>query len=107
MGPPRPHTPGHFFLGEKVTKTPPGTPRSPILCPIGLYRVCNCGATESGFWHLICGGSINDASAAALLMGYINLVIRIGESFNAPGMADVREVPKHSQRKLDKTGRGQ
>ena len=23
--------PGHFFLGEKVTKTPPGTPRTPLF----------------------------------------------------------------------------
>ena len=23
--------PGHFFLGEKVTKTPPGTPRTPVF----------------------------------------------------------------------------
>ena len=31
LGPPRPQTPGHFFLGEKVTKTPPGTPRTPFF----------------------------------------------------------------------------
>ena len=37
MGPPRPHTPGHFFHGEKVPKTPPGTPRTPF-CPIGRQQ---------------------------------------------------------------------
>ena len=56
-----------FFDAEKVTKKAPGTPRSPIFCPIGLYQWGNFSATELGFCHLICGGSIDDASAAALL----------------------------------------
>ena len=46
LGPSRPQTPGHFFLGEKVTKTPPGSPRTPF-CPIGPDGICCCAATES------------------------------------------------------------
>src|SRR5699024_12761359 len=34
--------PGHFFHGEKVTKTPPGTPRSPIFA----QSVCINGETS-------------------------------------------------------------
>ena len=44
LGPPRPQTPGHFFLGEKVTKTPPGTPRPPFLLnrtPSDLMLLCH------------------------------------------------------------------
>ena len=63
--------PGHFFHGEKVPKTPPGTPRSPIFCPIGLYQWGNFSATELGFCHLIYSGSIDDASADALLKRYM------------------------------------
>ena len=38
-----------FFDAEKVTKKAPGTPRSPILCPIGLYQIWNLSATELSF----------------------------------------------------------
>ena len=32
---------GYFALGGKVTKSPPGTPRAPFICPIGrLQRGC-------------------------------------------------------------------
>src|SRR5699024_12187677 len=57
----------YFFHVEKVPKKTPGTPRSPIVYLIGLYQTWDSGATESGFWHLIYSGSIDDASAAALL----------------------------------------
>ena len=30
---------GYFALGGKVTKTPPGRPRSPIICPIGRHQI--------------------------------------------------------------------
>ena len=36
---------GYFALGGKVTKTPPGTPRTPI-CPIGRYQGRHPVATE-------------------------------------------------------------
>ena len=39
---------GHFALGGKVTKTPPGTPRTPF-CPIGHYRGRYRAATEFPF----------------------------------------------------------
>lgn len=38
-----------FFDAEKVTKKAPGTPRSPIFCPIGLYQCGNYSATEFRF----------------------------------------------------------
>ena len=66
-----------FFDAEKVTKKAPGTPRSPIVCPIGLYQTWDSGATESGFWHLIYSGSIDDASAAALLKRWMFLGVRV------------------------------
>ena len=30
---------GYFALGGKVTKTPPGRPRSPIICLIGRHQI--------------------------------------------------------------------
>ena len=48
MGPARPQTPGHFFHGEKVTKTPPGTPRTPLLSNWTPARE-HCAATEFPF----------------------------------------------------------
>ena len=64
-----------FFDAEKVTKKAPGTPRSPIFFLIGLYQWGNSSAPESGFCHLIYSGSIDDASAAALLKGEMFLLV--------------------------------
>ena len=62
---------------EKVPKKTPGTPRSPIVYLIDLYQTWDSGATESGFWHLIYSGSIDDASAAALLKRWMFLGVRV------------------------------
>ena len=67
----------YFFHVEKVPKKTPGTPRSPIVYLIGLYQTWDSGATESGFWHLIYSGSIDDASAAALLKRWMFLGVRV------------------------------
>ena len=57
LGPPRPQTPGHFFLGEKVTKTPPGTPRTPLLPNRTLLDLIpGCHRITSPFGHLISAG---------------------------------------------------
>ena len=66
-----------IFHVEKVPKKTPGTPRSPIVYLIGLYQTWDSGATESGFWHLIYSGSIDDASAAALLKRWMFLGVRV------------------------------
>ena len=67
--------PGHFFLGEKVTKTPPGTPRTPLFIQSDAPKLCECAATEvaDSFGLLICGGFLVDASAVALLKGEMKL----------------------------------
>src|SRR5699024_4120239 len=52
-----------------------------FLCPIGLYQWGNFSATESGFGHLIYSGSINDASATALLKRWMFLGVRVETSF--------------------------
>ena len=88
LRPPRPRERGvsplgasDFFDAEKVTKKAPGTPRSPYFCLISLYQWGNFSATESGFGHLIYSGSINDASATALLKGYMFLGMLVETCF--------------------------
>ena len=46
---------GYFALGGKVTKTPPGFPRTPF-CPIGRSQVRTAQPLKRHFLHLICGG---------------------------------------------------
>ena len=100
VGAARPHTPGRgvsppgasdFFDAEKVTKKAPGTPRSPIFCPIGLYQWGNFSATELGFCHLICGGSIDDASASGPVK---EIDVSIGACRNMVLTTHPREYPK-------------
>ena len=74
--------PGYFFRGEKVTKTPPGTPRSPIVYLNRFLSVLGHLCTESGFCHLIYSGSINETSAAALLKGDMFLLVLGGDFFH-------------------------
>ena len=62
---------GHFALGGKVTKTPPGTPRSPF-CLIGRYQRRYPVATEllQGRWPLVIGQASRELRLTALgLMG--------------------------------------
>ena len=50
---------GYFALGGKVTKTPPGFPRTPI-CPIGRHQGRFPVATEilPGRWPLVIGAAL-------------------------------------------------
>ena len=72
--------PGHFFLGEKVTKTPPGTPRSPYFCLINLYLWGNSSATEfRSFSNLQL--VVNETSPAGLLKGDMFLGVHVEKFF--------------------------
>ena len=79
-----------FFDAEKVTKKAPGTPRSPIFFLIGLYQWGNSSAPESGFCHLIYSGSIDDASAAALLKGEMFLLVLVETWFLKCNLGSIR-----------------
>ena len=72
--------PGHFFHGEKVTKTPPGTPRSPIFA----QSVCINGETSLPLnlvLFLIYSLVVNDTPPAGLLKGYMFLLVLVETFF--------------------------
>ena len=58
---------GYFALGGKVTKTPPGFPRTPI-CPIGRHQGRFPVATEilPGRWPLVIGAVVYPLRLTAL-----------------------------------------
>ena len=60
---------GYFALGGKVTKTPPGFPRTPI-CPIGCLQGRYPVATEflPGRWPLVFGAEIYPLRLTALVL---------------------------------------
>ena len=69
---------GHFALGGKVTKTPPGFPRTPF-CPIGRLQGRFPVATEflPGRWPLVIGAEVYPLRLTALgLMDFASFVIK-------------------------------
>ena len=77
----RPRTPRFTFGRPKVNRKTAKTHGFGFLFPIGLYQWGKFSATESGFGHLIYSGSINDASATALLKGYMFLGMLVETCF--------------------------
>ena len=65
----RPRTPRFTFGRPKVNRKTAKTNGFGFLFLIGLYQIRDISAIELGFCHLIYSGSIDDASATALLKG--------------------------------------
>ena len=62
--------PGNFLYAQKVTKKAPGTPRTPLFCPIGLYQNRYRAATEIPLacWSLVIGAVVYRLRLTALGM---------------------------------------
>ena len=79
-GYPPPHPGVHFWTPKSEPKNRQNQGFG-FLCLIGLYQWGNFSATESGFGHLIYSGSVNVASADALLKRWMFLGVRVETSF--------------------------